>query len=247
MQTLIGETVYVIDGIMYPGGESEYDEGLMSLRKLGSLEIQQDDTGADNGYVPYVWDDFSGSKQIFLKVLYVQLPETTRKGLVQPFRLVCKVKDPTIFSFETHTASTGSADFEQAEGTAIYSFEYPIIYGASTSSVSSNAYNSGDIPTYPLSIQVNGPVSSPKIINTTTGEYIELQGVNLSSSSDVLSIIYDKDSLSVTLNGNSVLDAVTNDSDYFKLQPGDNIITLTGASIDTDAVCEIGYYDAWPL
>lgn len=246
-ETLIGKTVYIIDGIMYPNGLSNYDTGLAALRKLASLEVQQDDNNSDEGYVPYVWTEFNTTKQIFVKVLYVQLPETTRKGLVQPFRLVCKVKDPTIFSTGISQASTQPADFTLASGTAVFPFSFPIIFGASTSSVTTDANNLGDIPVYPTSIQIFGPVSSPKVTNTTTGEFIEIAGVNLATDANQITITYDKDTLIVEADGNSVISSVTSASTFFKLQPGSNIISLTGSSISSDAYCLVNYRSGWPL
>lgn len=245
-ETLIGQTAYVIEGIMYPGSESEFDSGLRALRKLASLDIAQDDNLSDDGYVPYIWSDQSGQKQLFIKVLYVDVREDTRKGLVQPFRLICKVKDPTIHGYTLKTASTGEFDAATASGDAEYSFGYPVVYGASLYSVTSNASNSGDIPAYPQAIRVYGPISDPKIINSTTGEYIEVN-TTLSSSSNVLTIVYDKDSLSVTVDGVSVLPSVTESSTYFKLQPGGNEITLEGATVSTGAYAEVSFYDAYPL
>lgn len=245
-ETLIGQTAYIIEGTMYPGGESEYDDGLRRLRKLASLELEQADILSDEGYVPYVYTEFLRNKQIFMKVLYVDLPESTRKGLVQPFRLVCKIKDPSIYSETLHQASTEPADFTTAAGSAIYPFEYPIVFGASTSSVSSNARNEGDNPTYPISINVFGPVNNPIITNTTTGEYIQVN-VNLASDANELVIAYDKDSLSVERDGVPVLNQVTSTSTYWKLAPGDNIIELSGSSISNDAYVTVSYYDAWSL
>lgn len=246
-ETLLGQYAYVLDGIMYPGSESEYDSGLRALRKLASLEIAQADNNSDDGYVPYVWTEFgSAQKQVFVKVMYVQIIEDTRKGLVQPFRLVCKIKDPTIYGLTLKTASTENSDPTTSSGTAIFPFQFPVIFGASTYSVSSNAINSGDLPTYPVSITVVGPVNKPKISNVTTGEYIEVD-VNLASSSNILRINYDKDSLSVEVDGVSVLDEVSESSTYFKIQPGGNDISLTGLSIGSGAYVELTFRDAWPL
>lgn len=245
-ETLIGKTAYVIEGIMYPGGESEYDSGLRALRKLASLDISQDDILSDDGYVPYVFEEFSTNKQIFLKVLYVDLPENTRKGLVQPFRLVCKVKDPTIYSEDLNQANTQQADFGVASGSAGFPFGYPIAYGASTNSVSTDAYNAGDVPVYPVSINIHGPVNVPKITNTTTGEYIQVN-CNLATTANELVIAYDKDSLSVKLDGNSVLDDVTTASTWFKIQPGTNNIQLSGSSVSDDAYATLSYYSGYGL
>lgn len=244
-ETLIGQTVYVIEGTMYPGSEYEHDAGLAKLRKIASLELQQEDILSDDGYVPYQWAEFSGDKILYVKVLYVQIIESTRQGLVQPFRLICKVKDPTIFGSELKTASTGRATPSTSTGTALYSFAYPIIYGASTYSVTSDASNLGDLPSYPIAINVTGPVNTPKITNLTTGEYIQV-AINLGTG-EVLAIAYDKDSLVVTKQGVSCLNQVSSDSTYFKLQPGSNPIQLTGSSISDGAVCTVTFRDAYPL
>lgn len=245
-RTLVGKTAYVIDGVMYPGGESEYDSGLAALRRVANLDIEQDDILSDDGYVPYVFTEFLRDKQIFMKPLYVELPESTRKGLVQPFRIVAKIKDPTIYGADLKQANTGDGDFSEALGTAIYPFSYPIIYGASTSSVSVDANNVGDTPVYPVGISIFGPVNSPIISNTTTGEFIRVN-VNLATDDNNLIIAYDKDSLIVTLDGVSVINQVTTDSTYFKIQPGSNIFELTGSSIGDGAYAIISFRDGWAL
>lgn len=245
-ETLIGKTAYIIEGTMYPGGESQYDDGLRALRKLASLDISQDDILSDQGYVPYVYEEFSQSKQIFMKVLYVDIPESTRKGLVQPFKLVCKIKDPTIFGADLKVANTGVADLTVSTGTAIFPFKYSIIYGASTTSVSADANNLGDLPVYPISINIHGPVNIPKIINTTTGEYLEVS-VNLATGSNELVFSYDKDSLSVLLDGVNVTKQVTSASTFFKIPPGSNIFELTGTSIGNGAYATISFYDGYSL
>lgn len=245
-ETLEGKSVYVIQGTMYPGNESNYDDGLASLRKLASLEIEQTDTDSDEGYVPYIFTEFTQTKQIFMKVLYVDVPENTRKGLVQPFRLVCKVKDPTIFGTTAKVADTSSSDPTTVSGTAIFPFSYPIVYGASTYSVSRTATNNGDLPGYPVSIVVRGPVNVPKITNGATGEYIQVN-TNLNDTTNILTITYDKDTLTVDKDGNSVLQDVVSGSTYFKIQPGANDISLTGSSIGSGSFCKLTYFDTWPL
>lgn len=245
-ETLVGKTAYVIDGTMYPDGESTSDDGLAALRKVASLEVQQDDNLSDNGYVPYVWTEFSQQKQVFLKVLYVQLVETTQRGLVQDFRLICKIKDPTIHSATLKTADTSEADPTTASGTAIFPFTLPIVFGASTYSVSSDANNAGSIAAYPQAITIVGPVNRPRLTNTTTGEYIEVD-VNLATASNVLRLAYDKDTFRVEQDGNSVISSVSTASTFFKIQPGGNVLELTGSSISSGAYATLTFYDAYPL
>lgn len=245
-ETLIGRMVYVISGKLYPGGDGDADSGVARLRKVSNLDLNQADVLSDDGYVPYTWSEFVRDKRVYVKPLYVQMVEDTRQGLTKDFRIICKVKDPTIYEDELRTASTAPADFTTASGTAIFPFSFPIIFGASTSSVSIDAYNYGDMPVYPISIQVYGPVNSPKITNTTTGEYIQVNN-NLATTSNNLSISYDKDSLVVEIDGNSAISNVTSDSTYWKLQPGSNTIELTGSSISNDAYCVITFRSGWPL
>lgn len=245
-ETLIGKSVYVIEGTMYPGGESDSESGLAKLRKVSSLELNQDDILSDDGYIPYIWTEFTRNKLLFLKPLYIQLVESSKQGLIQDFRIVCKVKDPTIFGEDLQEASTEPANFTTASGTAVYAFSYPIIYGASTASVSADAINYGDLPTYPVAITVHGPVNVPRITNTTTGEYIEVN-VNLASNANTLSIAYDKDSLTVESNGISVINQVSAASTYWKLEPGSNVISLTGSSISDDAYVTVSFRSAWPM
>lgn len=246
--TLLGDTSYIIQGKMYPSGESSYDKGLIQLRSVCSLELNQADIDSDLGYVPYKWGDADGdnSKQIFMKPLYVELSETTRQGFVQPFMIVAKIKDPTIFSGTSKTASTQSANFATTTGALIFSVAFPVIIGSTTFTVSSTAQNNGTTPGYPASIVVHGPVNNPKVTNQATGEYIEVD-VNLPSSSDVLTINYDKDTLNMDLNGTSELQNLSTTSTLFKIQPGENVISLTGTSVSTAAYAVVNYYDSWPL
>lgn len=246
-ETLIGQAAYIIEGVMYPGTESDYDTGLRALRKLASLDVSQADALSDDGYVPYVITEYGGNtKQIFMKVLYVDLPENTRKGLVQPFRLVCKIKDPIIYGGDLKTASTEQAEFTTALGTGIYPFTYSVIFGASTSSVTADALNDGDVPVYPVGINIYGPVSNPRITNEATGEYIQVD-TNLATSSNNLSIAYDKDTLSILTDGVSSFSSLSSGSTLFKLQPGSNPITLTGSSISTGAYAILTFYNAYGL
>ena len=425
-QTLEGSAAYVIEGVMYPGSEIDYDNGIAALRKLASLDIEQADNFADTGYVPYVYTEATQNKQIFLKVLYVDVPETTRKGLVQPFKLVCKIKDPTIFStatsvastqagnpilqqtitnlitnpsFETgttncsayngstiaqssaqaylgtyslaatttsgsnkgvqygfqavsasttytysayvyvtngqsfsvevdqynggsfvsqtNTSATGTGGWQRVSfsfttasnitqvlifiylnasttfyvdahmlqtgsaassyfdgsstsnaattyawtgtanaststasvyilGSSAFPFQFPVLYSASIYAFSSVASNIGDLDGYPTSIKVYGPVNTPTVTNTKTGEYITVS-TNVAANS-ILTIAYDKDSLSVDVDGVSVLNKVSATSTYFKLKPGGNVINLTGQTVNSNSYATVSYYNGyWPL
>lgn len=245
-QTFIGKTYLVLSGTMYPKDEATYDSGRRSLRKLASLDIQQSDADSDQGYVPYEWTESDGfDKQLFVKVMYVDLPESSRNGLKQPYRILCKIKYPVIFSQSTTTATIGSSSASVSGGIG-YPFHYPVAYGASTYSSSGSITNQGDLEAWPQSIVINGPINVPRLTNSTTGEYIEVN-VNLATVSDSLVITYDQDTLSVTQAGTSVLNQLTTGSTLFKLPTGINNFTLSGSSMGTGAYATISMQHAWPL
>lgn len=247
-ETLIGDSAHIIVGTMYPSDETLYDSGLNSLRSVCSLELNQADAASDTGYIPYTWGDANGdySKQIFIKPLYVDIAETTSQGYVQPFTIISKIKDPTIYGGTSKTATTQSADFSNTTGSAVFSVAFPVVFGASTSSVSATAHNSGTLPVYPQSIVVHGPVNVPQITNGATGEFIKVN-CNMTSTSDVLTLTYDKDTFTIYLNGISQIQNLTSDSTLFKIQPGDNVISLTGSSVSTGAYAVVNYLDGYPL
>jgi hypothetical protein len=245
--TLLGQSLYVIQGVMYPRDAATYDSGLAKLRSVCSLDLQQADSySTDEGYVPYTWGEALNQKTLFVKALYVQLEETTRQGYVQPFTIFCKVKDPVIYGSVLKIASTAASAVSTTSGAAKYPFKYPIVYGSTLYTVTADANNVGALPSYPFSIDVYGPVTNPKITNTKTGEFIQINNT-LSSSSDHLYISYSKDSLTVTINGNSAVSNLTTDSVFFKIYPGVNSIQLSGASIGNGSYVQLTYRDSSAL
>lgn len=246
--TLIGDSAYIISGTMYPSSEDKYDSGLAALRTVCSLDVAQNDASTDLGYVPYAWGNADGAltQQVFMKPLYVQLAETTTQGFVQPFTIYAKVKDPTIFGGTAKAASTQQADITTSTGAAAFDVTFPVIFGSTLMAVSTTTHNGGTLPVYPSSIVIHGPVNVPKVTNAATGEYIKIN-CNMTSTDDVLTLTYDKDTFSIDLNGDSQIQNLTSDSTLFKIHPGDNIISLTGSSVSTDAYAVVNYYDAWPL
>lgn len=242
-QTFIGKTMYILEGTMYPDDEDAFAEGRQALRKLASMDIEQNDNDSDMGYVPYKWTDTS-DKQLFMKVLYVDLPENSKQGIKQPFRLLCKLKYPVILSQDSNAGTIGSST-ATTTGSFVLPEVLPSVVGATTYSSNGSVENQGDWPSYP-SFTVYGPVNIPRITNTTTGEYMEIN-TNLSSSSDTLTINYDQDSFAIEKNGNSVIGSLTNGSTYFKIQPGINNLTLSGSSVGSGAYASVSVNSAWPL
>lgn len=247
--TLVGETMYVLTGIMYPANESSYDVGRQQLAAVSSLDIEQmDPYSNDEGYVSYSWGDAlnaTNSKQLFLKVLYCNMMENTQQGLQQPFQLVCKIKDPTIYGFTLKTASTAQANPTSTVGTFVLPTILPAPIGVTMYTVTTDANNIGNIASYPQAVTIYGPVTNPIVTNAATGEFIQVNAT-LSSDTDVLIIEYSKDAFTLTKNGVDYAQYLTNDSTLFKIHPGDNVITLSGG-LSTGAYCTVTYYDSWAM
>lgn len=244
-KTLIGQTIYVIKGVMYPKDDASYYTGIAALRTVCSLDKQQnDDIGEDSGYVPYTWEESSDSKTIFVKALYVQITEDTRQGYVQPFTIYLKIKDPIIYGNEVKVASTQTSDPTSTTGAAVYPMEYPVVIGSTLYDVNSTAINNGNIPCYPVSIDIYGPINKPRISNSANGESLTVD-VNLTNANDLLHIAYNNYKLEVTLNGINFIHKVS--GTYFKVEPGTNIITLSGSSIGGGAYATLTYRDSYAL
>lgn len=249
-ETLIGSCNYIIKGTMYPKDSTSYYNGLAALRAACSVDLQRDDdnnlNNAYSGYVPYTWVESGTNKMLYVKALYVQVIEDTRQGYVQPFVIYCKVQDPIIYSETLKLASTQTSNPVTSTGAAKYAFTYPIVYGSTLYDVSSVATNIGNIPSYPVSIDIYGPITNPKINNSISGKFIQAN-VTLNSSTDVLHIEYNNSKLIATVNGNNVVQNITTSSNYFKIEPGSNIITLSGATIGTGAYAVLAYRDGYAL
>lgn len=244
-KTLLGRTDYVLDGRMYPGSTASYEAGRRALRKLADVRTMQEDPNSDQGYVPYRWEETDQDKQLYMKVLFVDLPEDTQYGLVQPFRLYCKIKYPVIKGTVLRTADTGP-QAGTIVGSVGYSLFYPTLIGGSIYTVSATLTHQGDIEAYPESIIINGPINQPRLTNITTGEYIEVD-VNLATVSDQLIIAYDQDSESIEVAGVSYYHKLSKTSKLFLLPPGPNAFQLTGSSISAGARAQVTAYDAFPL
>jgi hypothetical protein len=242
-RTFIGKTMFILEGTMYPDDEDYFAEGRYALKSLASPQISQDDADSDQGYVPYKWVD-NDAKQIFVKELYVDLPESSRGGIKQPFKLWCKLKYPVVFS-QTIESTTLGQSTSTTSGGSFLPFTMPEVLGSTTYSSNGSISNLGKIGTYPT-ITIYGPINQPRITNSTTSEYLEFN-CNLNLSTDVLRITYDQDTLRAELNGNSVINKQTSGSTYFKLISGINNLTLSGSVVSSGAYATVTANSAWPI
>ena len=91
--------------------------------------------------------------------------------------------------------------------------------------------NTGDIYVYPQLV-LNGVYTNPRITNVTTGAFIELNVTTAPGQE----IIIDMKNRTITLDGGSVASYRTDDSSWWTLQPGVNVVLLdsdSGSDEDT--------------
>lgn len=81
--------------------------------------------------------------------------------------------------------------------------------------------NNGDVET-PVRIEFIGPAANPRITNTTTGEYIQVN--RRLEPGERLIITTDFGNKRIKINGQNVLHWIDLKSVFWQLQPGDNIV-----------------------
>jgi Phage tail protein len=100
------------------------------------------------------------------------------------------------------------------------------------------AINAGTFETRPI-VQVNGPVTSPSIINGAAGQAVTFTGLVMGSS-DVL--VLDMDARQAFLN--DVFIPADASSSWWVLQPGESLIYMTGTS-DAGSIVQATWSSAW--
>lgn len=145
--------------------------------------------------------------------------------------------DPRIYD----DASQGAVLTPGATVGRTYSRIYPLVYATPTGT--SNAFvnftNSGNVTVFPT-YTLTGAMVNPRIINSTTG-----QAINVSltmSAADTL--VIDPDLRSITLNGDPARNVLTNSSTWFGLPPGTSTI---GIVVDTSSggTCTVAYRNGY--
>ncbi len=121
-----------------------------------------------------------------------------------------------------------------------YPRTYPLTYGAALSGVAI-VTNSGTVPTHPT-IRIVGPVDNPQVENVTAGEYVRI-ALSLTAD-DYLDV--DMASGTVMLNGTaSRRSALTSESTWWALAPGDNEVRARADTVQTGAVAAVSWRSAW--
>lgn len=251
-QTLVGRSHLIIEAKIYPVIDESGVYGAMEdLREVCNPKLAQEDNDSDDGYIYLKWSEGSLLKQLKVKPLRVDIPETDKGSHTPSVRILCKIKYPVI---ESQTLKSSNNTITITSGTGI---EIPstglvipvggVTIGADTGTGTSGVINSGDYKAYP-NIILTGPINIPKITNATLGKYIEFN-YNLAAGEKIyLYIDYDGVTAEHS-NGTNMFQYITSGSDIdnFYIRKGQNNITLTATTLGSDCSYEITWRDSWPL
>jgi Phage tail protein len=131
------------------------------------------------------------------------------------------------YNFYDQSAQTSTLT-PPSGGGVTYPIIYPVTYGASTGG-SVTVSNAGTSNTFP-NVTFNGPLTSPYINNTTTGETFQINRTLVSGES----IVVDMQNKTMVLNGSTnALQYFVSTNTWLSLIPGDNLVNL-GSSLSSD-------------
>ena len=109
-----------------------------------------------------------------------------------------------------------------------------------------NVINSGDMET-PVEIYFHGPAANPKITNLSTGEFIRIKQELTSDDTLYINTAFGQKKVEIIRDGvrEDAFDYIDLDSQFFMLQPGDNVIEYASDNgIDPQSV-ELYYYNRY--
>lgn len=190
------------------------------------------------------------------KTLAVQLPGEPAKQLVGRTRrldadlsqvqfksvpVVCEffANDPQLVSVEQHSQTLVPVAASVTGRT--YDRTYNVTYGGTYVDGSATVTNVGNVPARPVMV-LWGPLTSPRVENTTTGETFELA---LPIEAGEL-VVVDSDARTVLLGGTtSRYWAVTARSSWWQLRPGSQQVRLFDTAGSTTGSATIVWRDTW--
>jgi hypothetical protein len=177
-------------------------------------------------------------RTLFVKPLGVKYDvDALRRTGCADVQFMCQAEDPrvydsTLLTLPINQGLTASVGFGFPLG-------FPFGYGAPVDPTTTNAFNGGNRPTTAL-ITIPGPVTNPRIVNTTSGD--ELKFVIVLGASDTLVIdLYNR---TVRLNGVASRRNTLLEPDWFMLAPGANFLQYRADTTGNPAA-SISYRYAW--
>lgn len=214
-----------------------------NLKRLLALPTLQDTIRDGYVLVRFV-DEDAVTMQCYAKIVQdtgIELFEIA-EPTVRNLQFVMMVKDHRLPSQALKTASGAETsigtNFEVVEDE---SPEVPFeLYQTTAPSVTIS--NNGTIGALPIAV-ITGPATDPGIENITWGGVLELAGVTLLAGE---TITFDFEAQSILhSDGTDLSGLLTNDSDWWAVEPGDNDIALIDASVAPESTFTINHRDTY--
>lgn len=121
-----------------------------------------------------------------------------------------------------------------------FPFKFPVKFGERANRVT--IVNDGDVET-PVLIRFKGPATNPVVTNETTGEFIKVN--RILTTHDVLEVntAFGNKTVEIVTGATrtNVFNYIDQDSKFFSLQTGDNIISFGSADVDSKGSVAIEY------
>lgn len=200
----------VVNGVLYGQSCDNADELRCLMNSM--MPIRQS--------FPFVYVSTTGQRyfaDVYLRDLSIDIVSKN----YAPFTITLVAPDPYLYDGGTDD-NPGNGWIEQPiykiiGGGYVTPYVLPVEWAASTQPTIVN--NPNDVLIYPQ-IVLEGTFTNPQIINETTGQFI---GANITTTAGDV-IVFDLKERTVTLNGGSVLPAMT--GSWWPLVRGDNYISL---------------------
>jgi hypothetical protein len=169
-------------------------------------------------------------------------------GRFQKAKVSIKADDPTFYDpvGKSLTFAMGGGS-----GGWVFPWAIPWTIGGSSIDQSKQVPYGGGVGTYPALIRITGPMTDPRIENSTTGEVLDFAGTTIDPGD-----YYDIDlryglKTVVDAAGNDVFDALTIDSDHAtwhiaaddEVPGGINSIRVRGTAMTATTRVEISYFE----
>ncbi len=203
-----------------------------------SMEWMRAILAAEPRYGTLVVGDLDETRSKLIKVRrggpLLLRPFDARQG---NFSLSLMAPDPRIRSA---SANVAWADPPNQSGGAYFPIVFPWSFTTTGASDLVDCYNDGSITTKP-DITFYGPCINPRVTHTGTGKFVQ---VNVQLF-DGETLTLDFDTPSVSYMGANRYSALTRDSRWFTLAPGNNRLRFSATAPGANAKMKVTWYDTW--
>lgn len=160
------------------------------------------------------------------------------------FQLQLYAADPTTYGQTLYTVAS-SALAASAPGTFTFPFSFPIGFGGASGGGIATVLNAGNAPSWPI-VRIYGQITAPSIINVTTGLYVSLPGLTLSTG-QYAEIDMRRETIRLNGAASSPLTQYLDNtlSNFWPLPANTSVVQLTGTGFDANALASVIYRDGY--